>query len=388
MGKTLNKYFSARLLMMGFIVVGVIVIGVVGLILIRNREQKSQQNGFGWGQRPGGAQDMGQGPVDRPRTATKFSGVVPEAPKGQIEFYKGITMGTSFYNYYEQYEFFENPKKLKDLGVNIFGFMVEFELNAKGEIRYPVDFPTIKDIDNRIGEIAETIYGQNIRLWILVQVNYKEQFSKDWGGEPRPIPRDIYTKPGIFNEYDKAVIEVAKLAQKYQVEMFAPVNEPDGALGSNGIGSDQKIIDLTQAWTDKLLAKTRQVYKGKIAYKGDLHDGQGEKLSFKGYDILGLMPRPTPTPNYNADEFRAAVRSNIANARRWAARDGVPQVMIAEFSSVGQSVPLDQAQEEHKIMFEEARNLDGIFVNDPAPFKGNYQAKIRELIKNWYTQKL
>ncbi len=332
-----------------------------------------------WGQRPGGPGDGG-GP---PQRYSAFTGQIPAAPAEKVTFYKGLSQGTSFYNSYEECEFLQAPTKLKALGVNTFSFAVEFEVNSKGEIRYPLDFPTIEAIDGRIGEIIQKLYGENIRVWLLVQPSYKEQFTREWAGEPKPPPRTVYTQPGFYDRYTKAVVAVAKLAQKYKVELLSPINEPDGVLSS--IGGDEEMVAITQKLTEELVRQVKEVYQGKVVYKGDLHEGQGEKLRFQGYDVLGIMPAPMQ-PGYSASQFRSSVQTNIENALGWARRDGVAEVIVAEFGSWGEGLPITQAQEKHQILFEEAKGLTGVFVNDPPPQYGaDYQDLIRGEIRDWYT---
>lgn len=330
-----------------------------------------------FGQRP--ATEQGIPPSERnqnPATPQKI-GEVPQAPQGPVTFYKGLLNFNALYNYSGEYELFSNPDKLQELNANIFGLGVQLEMNPQGQIRYPLDFPNTAALDARIGAIAQILYGKNIRIWLAMLPTYKEKFTKEWGGEPKQPPKDVFLQPNFYTEYDKAVVEIAKIAQKYHLEMFSPYNELDGMIAL--YGNDPKIIETIQRQTDAILPRIKEVYQGKIFYKGDLQQAKGDLLSFKGYDVLGFVPG-------GPADSRNVIKANIANARNWAQRDQVPEVIVAEFGTWGPSISADKAVGMYQMIFAEAKDLNGIFAADPPPNYGasDYQSRVRTEIQNWF----
>lgn len=330
-----------------------------------------QQSGFG--QRPGGAQDFGG-----PQTANKprWSGPIPNPPKEKITYYKGLWSGNLFYPD-ERTNLISDPKVYREWGVNILNIAPGFEINSEGEVRYPIDYPTYDDVDARIGELAERYYKANIHLAMTILVTYKKEFSKpgeDWAGVPIELPKEIVEKPGYLDKLSIVVEDMAKIAQKYHIEMFSPMGEPENIFG----------VDVTSSWNQEILPIIKKQYKGKIYYKGDLHKGEGENLNFKGYDVLGIMPHPAPPPN-DLEELRKVIDSNMDRALAWAKRDGVSQVVVAEHGFKGGN-EMWPAENIGIVLEEGSKKLNGVFLSEPIPavLKTDRGDQIVEQMKRWF----
>jgi len=332
---------------------------------------KGPDQSQGWGQRPGGAQDFG-GP---PSTTTKprWNGPIPNPPKEKITYYKGLWSGNLVYPE-EHTDLKLDLEKYKSWGVNIVNIAPGFEINSKGEVRYPPDFPTYEDMDARIGELAEKFYKANIHLTMTVIIHYKENFIQgEWAGAPIEIPKEIVGQKGYLDKFSKVVEDMAKIAQKYHIEMFAPMNEPENIFG----------VKVTSSWNQEILPKVRKNYQGKIFYKGDLHKGEGENLSFKGYDVLGIMPYP-PDP-LTIDALRKIIDFNMDKALVWAKRDGVPEVVVAEHGFKGKN-EMWPAENIGIVLEESSKKLNGVFLSDlfPAVLKTTNGEQIVKEMKRWF----
>jgi hypothetical protein len=356
------------------IVLGLVVLlGAIALVFFRPGPGGGPGQPQGWGQRPGGAQDFGGPPTQRAR----WSGPVPTPPQNKITYYKGL-WGAWFYP--EEYTGLKlEPEKYVPWGVNIVMIQPGFEINKRGQVRYPPDFPTYEDLDARIGELATKFYEANIHVGLTPGLTYKEEFSSGqkgelWAGEPQPFPKEIVEKPGYLDEYNQVVEDMAKIAEKYHVEMYSPMGEPDGIFGMN----------VAPAWTQKVVPLIRKHYTGKLYYKGDLHSGQGDRMNFKGYDVLGFVTNPV---SFDApmEETRKSYDADMERALAWAKRDGVPEVVMSEYGYLGDN-KMESAARIGLVLEEGSKKLNGIFLSEPIPavFETNQGNQIVREIKKWF----
>ncbi len=360
------------------IVLGLVVLlGAISLIYLRQRQQRSGQP-QGWGQRPGGAQNFGGPPqvTKKPR----WNGPIPVAPKYKITYYKGLWSGPFYPEEYTGIKI--DPEKDKELGINIVMLQPGFEINSQGEVRYPPDFPTYEDMDARIGELATKFYKANIHVGLGVALTYKEKFSDGqkgemWAGEPQPFPREVVEKPGYLDNYNKVVGDMAKIAEKYHVYLFTPAGEVEGLWG----------MKVAPSWIQKIIPIVRKNYTGKLYYKGDLHNGEGNVMSFKGYDILGIVNNPV-SPRVSLEEARKIYASDMEKGLSWAKRDGVPEVVISEYGYLGEN-KMESATRIGLILEEGNKRLNGVFVSipEPAMAKSNQREEIVSMIKKWFSVK-
>ncbi len=353
----------------------IVTIGIIAVLISQRYIRGPGQGNEKWGTRPGGAEEHGGPPQGS--AYKRWSGPIPQPPKGEVAVYKGFWSAPVLYLRSESP--FSNVDKVKEMGANMVSFGPHFFVDKDGNIGFPWDFPTIEDLDARIGELTSIYYPKGIRIHLVLSTNYVETITKDAGGEPQPFPRELAAKKGYLDKYNKLVEEMVKIAQKYQVEYFSPLNEPDGTLG----------IETAYKWNEEILPRIRKYYQGKLCYKGDLHNGEGEDLNFKGYDMLGYMPSP-PTSDSGA-EFRKLVAWTTANAIKWAKRDGVPKVMVAEFGAwKGMNLTENEVLARYQILFEEGQGkINGFAVIDPPPDQPDYmKGSVINEIKKWYTTKL
>ena len=376
--KSLNKTKHFRLYLI-LIVLGLITLFSVTYYFyfqqgrLRNYSGNTGQS-QGWGQRPGGAQDFG-GPPKITKKA-RWNGPIPNPPKNKITYYKGLWAGTWFYP--EEYSGVKpEPEKYKSWGVNIVNIQPGFEINSRGETRYPLDYPTYEDLDAWFGQLAELFYKNNIHLAMTVMIHYKEEFVRgvDWGGETAYVPKEKAQSSGYFKNYDTIVIDMAKIAEKYNFDLFSPMGEPENVFLDAKIASD---------WSQQILPKIKKYYKRKVYYKGDLHKGEGDQMNFKGYDVLGIVTTPV---NFNAavEETRKTYDSNMEKALVWAKRDGVPEVVISEYGYLGDN-KMETATRIGVVLEEGSKKLNGVFLSEPvsAAFKTSQGGQIVKEIQKWF----
>jgi len=349
-----------------------VLFGLIIFFSLQQRQPNQSGQSRGWGQRPDGAQDFGGSPSGtiKPR----WSGPVPVAPKYKINYYKGLWSGPFYPE--ERTGIKIDPEKDKELGINIVMLQPGFEINSQGEVRYPPDFPTHEDMDARIGELATKFYKANIHVGLGITLTYKEKFSdaqkgEMWAGEPQPFPKEVVEKPGYLDKFNQVVGDMAKIAEKYHVYLFTPAGEVEGLWG----------MKVAPSWLQKIRPLVRKNYTGKLYYKGDLHNGEGDIMDFKGYDILGIVNTPV-SPRASLEETRKIYVSDMERGLSWAKRDGVPEVVISEYGYLGNN-QMESAAKIGLILKEGNKRLNGVFISipEPAMAKASQSNEIISVIK-------
>ncbi len=301
-----------------------------------------------------------------------------KAPEGSVSIYKGFWMPCSFIQ--DSCQPMNNAKLLKDTGVNIIGIAPNIKINSKGEISsFPMDF-----VEKRLSQITNEYYAQGIRVFISPEVDYSEDLNIGSGGEPKPIPKEVAAKPGFTDKYDVLLEDLAKLAEKYHVEMFSPMNEPDMKLG-NSVASQ---------WAQKVLPMIKKNYTGKVLWKVGRGDNAGREVTFKGYDILGIdFTAPGGDENQSMAQFPSMSKGIIDQALLWARRDGINMVLLTEVGIWGGAARFSNEGKAaiHKILFEQGQGkVKGFIFLDPPADQGwsIKNTKSSEEIKTWFTQRL
>ncbi len=338
------------LLVLGFLAL----LGVASFFLGPKKGGPGRPQGLG--QRPGGAQDFGES--SQPTKKPRWNGSIPNPPKNKITYYKGLWAGPWFYPEEHTGQKLDLTK-YRSWGVNIVMLGPGFEMNKNGEVRYPPDFPTYEDMDARIGELATKFYSIGVHVGLTLGVTYKDKFStgsEKWAGVPKPFPKDVVEKPGYFDQLNKVVEDMAKIAEKYHIYMFSPPGEAEQIFGMN----------VAPAWIEQVAPLIKKHYTGKLYYKGALPNGEGDRINFKGYDVLGFVTRPT-NPKGTAEELRKSFDSDMDRARGWAKRDNVPEIVISEHGNRGdtENIQMESAENFGIILEEGSKKLNGVFLTEP-----------------------
>jgi hypothetical protein len=336
------------------LVTAIVILGVSGFLAFkylpkRAPSQDGQPETTGeesFGEKPGNEQEESSG--------SQTSENIPEPPAGEVSLYKGFWMPASFY-YDQQSQSMSDPQDLKAAGANIVSIAVTPEINAKGEVRFeaPLDY-----VEQSLAYWAEKYYKAGIRLSFTLEPRYEEVFVQG-GGEPKPIPKNLASQPGFLDQYNLVVEEMAKLAEKYKVEIFSPMNEPDLKLGEA----------VASAWGQAILPKIKKYYHGKILWKSAGGALDKYDTNFKGYDIIGFDPSPGGGPYEQSMATYRQVLSNLLSiAKSRAARDNVPEIMVTEFGVWGGALSFTEEQKvlAHRVVFELAQGkVSGFFALDP-----------------------
>lgn len=193
-------------------------------------------------------------------------------------------------------------------------------------------------------------------------------------GEPGPIPEGI--KEEVLKNYEAVVVDLARIAEEENVEIFCLMDEPDYKLGA-ARGS---------AWGQEILPKIRSVYSGKVLWKGSLSRPfrNNERIDFSGYDIVGL----TVFPWAGLERYPEDVEFYINTLNQWAGEDGVKERIVAEFGNyVVTRITKEEEPEAIRIVFEQGQGkVNGFILLDPpkgygTPIKGS---ALENVVKTWF----
>lgn len=332
---------SFRKLVLAFIVI--LIVGIVAVLVWQGNPRRQQSKE--WGQRPGG-----------PKEEFSNFGTPPKPPSGKVSVYKGFWMPASFY-YDHKGQSMSDAKDLVAAGANIASIAPNIRINAKGEVKFDAPFDYM---EQALAYWAKNYYEKGIRISLVIEVSYQEDLNLRPNKAPEGIPPEIASRPGFLNKYNEIVIKVAKLAEKYQVEMFSPMNEPDLKLGEVTASS----------WGQEILPEIKKYYHGKILWKAAGSDDKQAVIDFSGYDILGFDPTPGGggDPETVLTQYHNQLRNMIELANIRAKKYNVPEVMITEFGVWGAALSFNEENKmlAHRIVFEEGEGkVSGFIALDP-----------------------
>jgi len=304
-----------------------------------------------------------------------FKETIPQPPSDTVSVYKGFWMPVAFMSDTEHT--MSDVNTLKDVGANIVGLGPTVKININGEVKYAEPFSS-DNIEQQLATLVKKYYEVGIRIHLVIELFYEEEFTRG-GGEPKPIPIAVATKEGFLDKYNLIVEDMALLAEKYRVEMFSPMNEPDYKLGAK----------TSSEWGQKILPIVRKNYNGKVVFKGSLAHDLDDDINFKGYDAIGFSISPE---GRGIEGYEQKAVSIIQKILGWVERDDVPGVIATEFGVWGGASGFDENTKitAHKIIFEQGQGkLKGFIVFDPPSDQGwslKQSPNLLEEIKKEFTE--
>ena len=228
--------------------------------------------------------------------------------------------------------------RLKSLGINTVSVLASFDVLENGEYRFQ---------PGRLESAKEEI------------VRYKRLgFAVLLSGQAYEVPNDADPQSRLDNYLSScraAAIELAELAEQYQVEYFSPANEFEGSLADERFptflhsltppetpfdppdaGTDAR-VELASEWFREVLPDLRPLFSGRLIAKiGGAHSGYW----VDGYDYLGF----TIDHHYlDQADFRRLIRIQYEQIAEAASASNVPwMVGEAYFHHSDPSLDLDQ----------------------------------------------
>jgi len=319
-------------------------------------------------------------------------GVVP-APSTEVQVYKGIWTPTLLLQ--DRHYLTTNAQKLKDMGIDTIFIMAPATQGEEWLERARENFQSspglVKKLEEVIPDEKEIITGA----------------IQDAHNNGLKIALTLVTwNPPLGMEYDTEllsakIIEYAELAEEYNVELFAPMGEPEKAFGAK-----------TSEWMQEILPKVREVYHGEITSEGsaglplnqELTDeffrsvAEGTPGRFAGYDYIGFSPM-WPVEQKTLEEYSEYVELALKYWLAQAERDSCKGIIITEFGVLdGMLVTQQESARAHEIVLEKASKDDRIFgffansdflgleIQGVPEFSIEENLKTQEVIKRYFTE--
>jgi hypothetical protein len=335
---------------------GILILAVTGIVLISGCVQK-------------------EAPLDGGEEETE--------PSTEVQIYKGIWMPGMLLipDYLDS-----NMQKLKDIGIDTVFFAGLPALPESYFEKLPFPPETLE-------KIKEILPIEKELLIADIQTAHRNglKVALTVGIDPKPKIEEI-----DLEAWNSKIIEYAKLAEEYDVELFAPMAEPGGLFAEEDI----------EKWGQEILLRVKEVYHGEVIWMGC---GTGEELrseeflkelsegppgKYAGYDYIGFGLNLVP--EMTIEDFPQYVDNGIKYKLAQAERDNCKGVMVTEFSVF---LPKQRSEEEvaraHEIVLEKTKDYDKIFGLFVANFLGGQieglplieeDIKTEEVLRRWFTE--
>ena len=321
--------------------------------------------------------------------------ITPKAEKVEV-LYKGIWFPTLLTE--DQNEIASKMQKLKDIGVNAI-FIQAFPPNPEHWLEKALEKAKEVFPPELIKKIEEVIPIEKELIIANIQTAHRNGLKV---GLTITKPSSWLNKTPKLEEIDlealnSKIIEYAKLAEEYDVELFAPMNEPDEIFLGN-----------TGKWRQEILPRIKEVYHGEIVWKGagiglpekTLSEEFLKELSeeppgdFLGYDYIGLSIAYIRDKGMTLEEYSEHIDNVLKYVLASAERDNCKGVIITEFSIMeGGPWSEEEVARAHEIVLERGKDkVVGFFAMDflggeiPGVPPIKEDLKTEEVIKKWYNE--
>lgn len=252
-----------------------------------------------------------------------------EKTEKEVNIYRGIWMPTLTLQ--DPNHLASNVEKLKGLGVNTVFIQASPPLSESWFENLEKTSPP-----GLVKRVREVVPIEKELIIANIQTAHRNSLK---------VGLTISSPPGLeevdLEALNSRIVEYAILAEEYDVELFAPMNEPE------------KILENIGKWRQEILLKIKEVYHGDIVWKGTgpglPNKARTSRIAeqppgdFSGYDYIGFslmfIPKERLTPeeqlNYadmlTLEDYSQHVENAIDYELALAERDGVKGVIITEF---------------------------------------------------------
>ncbi|MFW6149255.1 MAG: hypothetical protein ACOC6D_05305 [Atribacterota bacterium] len=223
--------------------------------------------------------------------------------------------------------------ELKDLGVNTYFVHAEIQIKD-GKLK--IFQPAYSQKGLLSQEEAKRVIID--RILMAKQNGFSVGFVTDLPDVSFGIGRENYDIKTLNPQYEKLVLEWAKIAEEYGVEYFVPINEYEVLLSVNGY-SLEEVYQYTNDFYEDIIPKIREVYNGKIIIKSGGMDSWSDHLGFskKGADLFGFGPWYA----CNTDEIKRRTKELVEVADEISIRDGVPWLVTEYYIATQEDIDED-----------------------------------------------
>jgi len=230
---------------------------------------------------------------------------------GELPFFKGVTVSCQTWGReWQTPEMAQTLDELKSLGANSVAIHPYARIAEDGHVL----FRTV-DGNRHITVPLEWARERGLSVMLVPHIAYwGTKFL--WRGEinfARPEEWDNF-----FNDYEKWIVEMARLAQAHGAAVFC--------VGLEFTHAEK----FPERWL-KIIAAVRAVYYGKLTYGGNWNEFETVKF-WDALDYIGVLAYfpLTKTPNPSREELAAAWEKRCAELKRFSQRHGGKQFIFVE----------------------------------------------------------
>ncbi len=237
----------------------------------------------------------------------------PGVKKEEVEIYKGVWLPGINPNYLA-----DNMQKIKDLGMNTVSLAIMIVQEESN--------PLVGLDKSHIVEDIQLAHESGLKVMLT------------------PI---IYPKPRLeekdLERLNTLIVEAAKLAEEHDVELFAPLAEPNTLISGD-----------VAKWRQEILPKVKKVYHGEVYWSSPGVGSPPDKATisqiakqppgdFRGYDYIGVTTLFWISERLNSEEkaryadrltlegYSQHVEGAVDYMLALAERDGCKGIIIDEF---------------------------------------------------------
>jgi hypothetical protein len=282
---------------------------------------------------------------------------------------------------------------LQDLGVNTQFIHANYWLRGKDLKLWYLGYDEPKDMDQ---DEAKRALVHNILLSKqqgLSVILFPDYVQFEDGGM-----RKMGISPQELSDYIEAVaLELAPLAEKYNADYFAPVNQVEAIMDSNDYPPEET-REVMNALYAKIVPQVRKLYSGKIMYKlgGFSKWSNYEGVSLAGADIFGVTTcSRAPSPERVAQD----VQESSAQAKKMSQEFGIPWIgaeffisnerdQMTTFGEVRESYPIEELYKVGLAQFNEhGTTASGFTVHSLLGGGKIYDTEAYPLVKDFFASK-
>ena len=331
--------------------------------------------------------------------------IVKQKKEEEVYIYKGVWLPALVFR--EPNFLASNIQKLKGMGINTIFIEASPPQSERWLEKVKEFFPP-----ELVERIAEILPSEKELIIDNIQIAHRNGLKvgltiSDLGLTISDPPEMGEVDLEVLNS---EIVEYAKLAEEYEVELFAPMNEPGKVFGEN-----------TGKWRQEILPKIKKVYNGEVIWKGagiglpekelteeflkELSEGPPGDLS--GYDYRGFSSMFIPSDNMEPEEllqyadmltledYSTYVDNTIKYTLALAEKDGCKGIMISEFGVLDEeSLSEEEIARAYEIVLERGKDevvgffafSDSLLGLDLPGMVVEENPKAQEVIREWFTE--
>ncbi len=204
----------------------------------------------------------------------------------------------------------DEPAEVKALGGNLASIVFEAQVSSEGEV-------SARSSWQSLGEMIDLYHSGGVAVVLSLDS------QMEGGSAESPVMDSTLVSSTTFQESLTAItLELAGVAEKCGVAIFAPYNEADLKMGGSAAGT----------WGQEILPKVREVYSGKVLWKL-ANASNTATVDVTGYDMAGFSASPGGTDT--ASSFQARVLQDAQTAKAAFAAKGLTSFWVSEYGVWG-----------------------------------------------------